>query len=100
MTFSRKFPVGRFDFGLRRIWLNAQDSVVVDHCASLNSESQRWMPGPSEDTASLVQKVYHRVQVLRSYSMPLEMLKLALGGCQRGAGKIPRAAFEGARTYK
>ena len=57
MTFARKFPIGRFDFGLRRIRLDAQDSVIVDHCASLNSESQRWMPGLPEDTASLAGKV-------------------------------------------
>src|SRR6185369_937402 len=33
MTFTRKFPVGRFDFGLRGSGLYAQKFVVVDHCA-------------------------------------------------------------------
>src|SRR5688500_20301492 len=37
MTFTREFPVGRFNLGLRSSGLNAQNSVVVDHCASANS---------------------------------------------------------------
>ena len=101
VTFSRRFPVGRFNFGLRRIRLDAQYSVVVDHCASLNSESQRWMPGLSEDTASLARKVYHRRQAFTvRFLTSAEMSELALGGAKGEPGKIPRAAFEGARTYE
>ena len=99
MTFARKFPIGRFDFGLRRIRLDAQDSVVVNHCACLYSESQRWMPGLPEDTASLARKVYHRPQVVTvRFLTSTEMFELALGGAKGEPGKIPRAAFEGART--
>jgi hypothetical protein len=52
----------------------------------------------AEDTASLAQKVYHRVQVFTAYFNDYSDVELGVGGCQRGAGEIPRAAFEGART--
>ena len=42
-------------------------------------------------------KVYHRAQVLRLLLLLLRW-RFGFGGCQRGAGQIPRAAFEGART--
>ena len=54
--------------------------------------------GLPEDTASLAQKVYHRAQVFTACSMFTEMLNSALGGAKGEPGKIPRAAFEGART--
>ena len=56
------------------------------------------MPGLPEDTASLAEKVYHRVQVSTVDSMTTQMSDVALGGAKGEPGKIPRAAFEGART--
>src|SRR5829696_8818474 len=99
MTFSRKFPVGRLDFGLRRIRLDAQNSVVVDHCASLNSESQRWMPGCLR-TPRHSPKKYTTVCKYYGLFNVYSDVEFDVGGCQRVAGEIPRAAFEGARTLK
>src|SRR6185503_18049773 len=57
------------------------------------------MPGLPEDTASLARKVYHRPQVVTvRFLTSTEMFELALGGAKGEPGKIPRAAFEGART--
>src|ERR1044072_694734 len=93
MAFSRKFPVGRFDLGLRRIGLNAQNSVVVDHCASLSSESQRWMSGLPEVTASLAVK-YNTA--CKYYSL-LNATQMAAWrwGVPRGAGEITSSGIRG-----
>jgi hypothetical protein len=37
VTFTREFPISRFDFGLGSIGLNTQNFVVVDHCAFVDS---------------------------------------------------------------
>jgi len=55
------------------------------------------MPGLLEDTASLAQKY---TTVCKYYGRFNDCWDVEFGirGCQRGAGEIPRAAFEGART--
>ena len=51
----------------------------------------------AEDTASLAQKY---TTVCKYYGLfnDYSDVDFCVGGCQRGAGEIPRAAFEGART--
>jgi hypothetical protein len=98
MTFARKFPVGRLDLGLRRIGLNTQKFVVVNHCASLNSKSQRCMPGQPEDTARhSLESIAPCASILRRVLLFTEMA-VRLRGVPKGSRGKPRAAFEGART--
>src|ERR1043166_4825997 len=88
MTFARKFPVGRFDFGLRRIRLNAQNSVVVNHCASLNSGKpamDAWASLRTPRHSAL--KVYHRAQEICGCFAATKMAILTKGGAKGEPGK-------------
>src|SRR6185436_15440896 len=96
MTFSREFPVGRFDFGLRCSGLNAQNSVVVDHCASANSLK------PAMDVKGSLRTTRHSPGKSITPSASISVRDIARvgwlfgeGGCQRGAGKITSSGIRG-----
>jgi hypothetical protein len=51
----------------------------------------------AEDTASLAQKYTTECKYYGRFN-DYSDVEFGFGGCQRAAGEIPRAAFEGART--